>query len=91
MPKVEEGLLERGKFTIGLTDGEKYKGWLKLFDLEGAKLPCAAVFFPETEKKLKYGEIENEDYTKIGDFIDNIIAEMNKEDDKSKEDKESEL
>lgn len=46
MPRIESGSLKRGNFTIGITNGEKYKGWLKLFHLENNTLPSAAAYFP---------------------------------------------
>ncbi len=36
------GVIERGRFTLGVANGEKYASWLQQFDLSAARLPALA-------------------------------------------------
>lgn len=89
MPRIENGNLKRGNFTIGITNGEKYKGWLKLFQLENNTLPSAAAYFPvylfiyyycfiqTTEAKYPYGSFLFKDkYIEVGDLVDKLRLNM---------------
>lgn len=46
----EDGIVERGKFTIGITDGEKYQSWVQFLQLPTDVLPVIGGEFIKEEK-----------------------------------------
>jgi len=43
------GIVERGNFTLGLANGEKYEAWLHYYGLDAENLPAIVIEKPATE------------------------------------------
>jgi len=43
------GIVERGNFTLGLANGEKYEAWLHYYGLDAENLPALVIERPATE------------------------------------------
>ena len=45
-----KGIVERGNFTLGLANGEKYEAWLHYYGLDAENLPALVIEKPATEE-----------------------------------------
>lgn len=54
---LDANLLDRGQFTIAISDGEKYESWMEAFALTKQQLPALAIADQANDKHFAYGKV----------------------------------